>query len=351
MQGQARDHPCTAGGQSQRGSTPISPSGPKGKGFAHLRVDGELIPVAPWPRAIALTEHNIELPVATVEVNGKAHEKELPRWCPGLDYGKRVWCRCCRGRRAVREAELTVFSTKRACQAAAPASPSLIPGCSPSTASMAGVPVARALAKASRASSVMIVSAKNSPTASWTPSSTRKRFELCTSCEGARLNPVARNVRFREQGIHAVVAHSVIDVERFVNVLKLSVREEEIARDILVEVKSRLAFLQEVGLGYLTLDRSAPTLSGGEAQRIPWRAARLQPAGCCYVLDDRPFGLHARDNRILLDTLEKLQAKGNTLVVVEHDEDTIKRAHHIIDLGPGAGVRGGEIVPREPLRS
>ena len=137
----------------------------------------------------------------------------------------------------------------------------------------------------------------------------------------------------------------MVEVERAIGEIKLGAREEEIARDIIAEVKSRLAFLREVGLGYLTLDRSAPTLSGGEAQRIRLAAqlgSNLQ--GVAYILDEPTIGLHARDNRILLDVLEKLQAKGNTLIVVEHDEDTIKRAHHIIDLGPGAGVRGGEIV-------
>jgi len=111
------------------------------------------------------------------------------------------------------------------------------------------------------------------------------------------------------------------------------------------ELKSRLGFLEEVGLGYLTLDRSAPTLSGGEAQRIRL-AAQLGSnlRGVCYILDEPTIGLHHRDNRILLDVLEKLEAKGNTLVVVEHDEDTIRRAHHVLDLGPGAGKLGGYVV-------
>ena len=111
------------------------------------------------------------------------------------------------------------------------------------------------------------------------------------------------------------------------------------------EIKSRLEFLEEVGLGYLTLDRGAPTLSGGEAQRIRLAAqlgSNLQ--GVCYVLDEPTIGLHARDNQILLNALHKLGEKGNTLVVVEHDEDTIRRADHIIDIGPSAGKRGGRLV-------
>ena len=122
-------------------------------------------------------------------------------------------------------------------------------------------------------------------------------------------------------------------------------REIEIARDLIAELNSRLDFLQQVGLGYLTLDRSAPTLSGGEAQRIRL-AAQLGSnlRGVCYILDEPTIGLHHRDNQILLDVLEKLEAKGNTLVVVEHDEDTIRRAHHVIDLGPGAGKLGGRVI-------
>ena len=111
------------------------------------------------------------------------------------------------------------------------------------------------------------------------------------------------------------------------------------------EIEGRLQFLEEVGLGYLSLDRAAPTLSGGEAQRIRLAAqlgSNLQ--GVCYVLDEPTIGLHPRDNQILLDALKKLGDKGNTLVVVEHDEDTIRRADHIIDIGPGAGKRGGTVV-------
>jgi excinuclease ABC subunit A len=122
-------------------------------------------------------------------------------------------------------------------------------------------------------------------------------------------------------------------------------READIARDLVPEIKSRLEFLEEVGLGYLTLDRGAPTLSGGEAQRIRLAAqlgSNLQ--GVCYVLDEPTIGLHARDNQILLNALHKLGDKGNTLVVVEHDEDTIRRADHIIDIGPSAGKRGGRLV-------
>src|SRR5262249_20277570 len=134
-------------------------------------------------------------------------------------------------------------------------------------------------------------------------------------------------------------------IEKFFSEIRLAGREAEIARDIVAELASRLAFLSEVGLSYLALDRAAPTLSGGEAQRIRL-AAQLGSnlRGVAYILDEPTIGLHPRDNRILLDTLEKLERKGNTLIVVEHDEETIRRAAHVVDLGPGAGSRGGEIV-------
>jgi excinuclease ABC subunit A len=137
----------------------------------------------------------------------------------------------------------------------------------------------------------------------------------------------------------------VRDLRDWFDTLRLEGRDADIARDLVPEIKSRLQFLQQVGLGYLTLDRGAPTLSCGEAQRIRLAAqlgSNLQ--GVCYVLDEPTIGLHAHDNRILLDALQTLADQGNTLVVVEHDEDTIRRAAHLIDIGPGAGVRGGHLV-------
>jgi excinuclease ABC subunit A len=146
-----------------------------------------------------------------------------------------------------------------------------------------------------------------------------------------------------------IASMSVTDVRKWVQSLaktkELTQRENDIARDLLPEIESRLEFLEEVGLGYLTLDRGAPTLSGGEAQRIRLAAqlgSNLQ--GVCYVLDEPTIGLHARDNQILLNALHLLSDKGNTLVVVEHDEDTIRRADHIIDIGPSAGKRGGRLM-------
>jgi len=160
-----------------------------------------------------------------------------------------------------------------------------------------------------------------------------------------RLKPEALAVRFQGESIAAVTQRSVAESLAHFGKLTLEAREREIARDVLPELVGRLGFLDLVGLGYLSLDRAAPTLSGGEAQRIRL-AAQLGSnlRGVCYILDEPTIGLHARDNRVLLETLEKLQAKGNTLVVVEHDEETIRRASHLIDLGPGAGKQGGRVI-------
>ena len=171
----------------------------------------------------------------------------------------------------------------------------------------------------------------------------------CAECHGARLNPRSRQVTFDAKAIGEVAAMSVAAAREWVETLgragHLTPREAGIGRDVIAEIAGRLRFLEEVGLGYLTLDRAAPTLSGGEAQRIRLAAqlgSNLQ--GVCYVLDEPTIGLHARDNRILLNALKTLSDKGNTLVVVEHDEDTIRRADHIIDIGPSAGKRGGRVV-------
>ncbi|HEY4747799.1 MAG TPA: hypothetical protein VIH38_09535, partial [Steroidobacteraceae bacterium] len=167
----------------------------------------------------------------------------------------------------------------------------------------------------------------------------------CSTCHGQRLNPTALNVRFRERSIAALAGESVSASGEFFARLRLGTRARQIARDLLAEIRARLKFLERVGLGYLQLDRGAPTLSGGEAQRIRLAAqlgSNLQ--GVCYVLDEPTIGLHPRDNQILLAALAELAGHRNTLVVVEHDEETIRRADHVLDLGPQAGVRGGELV-------
>jgi len=169
----------------------------------------------------------------------------------------------------------------------------------------------------------------------------------CPSCKGKRLKPASLAVTVADKSIADVTAFSVVEAMDWVEQLPqvLSVRQKTIARQILKELKSRLKFMVDVGLDYLTLDRTTSTLSGGEAQRIRL-ATQIgsQLVGVLYILDEPSIGLHQRDNRRLIDTLLGMRDLGNTLIVIEHDEATIRSADHIIDLGPGAGENGGQIV-------
>ncbi|MBN1845832.1 MAG: excinuclease ABC subunit UvrA [Sedimentisphaerales bacterium] len=172
----------------------------------------------------------------------------------------------------------------------------------------------------------------------------------CQQCGGARLRPESLAVYVGAKNIHDVARLSIAQARQFFETLKLSREQKQIARLILKELRSRLDFMTNVGLDYLTLDRMSGTLSGGEAQRIRL-ATQVGSAlvGVCYVLDEPSIGLHCRDHRKLMETLRRLVELGNTAIVVEHDEDTMRAADHIIDIGPGAGAHGGEIVAQGPL--
>ena len=167
----------------------------------------------------------------------------------------------------------------------------------------------------------------------------------CTTCGGSRLRPEALSVTFNQLSIAALCQLSVEEIDQFFRKLKLPGTQLIIAEEALKEIRARIDFLMNVGLNYLTLDRSAPTLSGGEAQRIRL-ASQIGRGlvGVMYVLDEPSIGLHPRDNRRLLDTLRFLRDQGNTVIVVEHDEETMWAADHLVDFGPGAGVKGGQVV-------
>jgi len=169
----------------------------------------------------------------------------------------------------------------------------------------------------------------------------------CQSCKGARLNESARNVKVGGHFIHDITAASISDAKELIDALKLKGQRKEVSEKITAEISQRLGFLVNVGLNYLSIDRSAGTLSGGEAQRI--RLASQIGAGLMgvmYVLDEPSIGLHQRDNDKLLQTLKYLRDLGNTVIVVEHDEDAIRSADYVLDIGPGAGRHGGEIVAK-----
>jgi excinuclease ABC subunit A len=174
--------------------------------------------------------------------------------------------------------------------------------------------------------------------------------QTCTSCHGSRINEIGRAVQLQGSTIQDFTALTAGDAGKLMGKLKFAGTEAIIARDIVKEIEQRLKFMQEVGLGYLQLNRSADTLSGGEAQRIRLSAqlgSNLR--GVLYVLDEPTIGLHPRDNEKLLDTLSALRDKGNSLLVVEHDDETMRRADTILDLGPGAGKFGGEVIAQGTL--
>ena len=336
------------------------------RGFDYLRVDGEFLPVAGWgtakgPKIDRYREHTIELPVGDVVVAPENEARLRELLASALEHGKGVVHlitglegladALATGKSTLHMGRVKVFSTQRACPSCGTSFPELDPrlfsynskhGWCPDCVGT-GLALTREQRKALDDSQQEDNKGREQTFAE--PEVEDVEDAECGTCHGARLNPVARAVKMRGQSIAEVSALSVKDSRKWSEKLKLDGREATIARDIVSEIKSRLSFMEQVGLGYLSLDRAAPTLSGGEAQRIRLAAqlgSNLQ--GVCYVLDEPTIGLHPRDNQLLLDALHTLGQSGNTLVVVEHDEDTIRRAEHVIDIGPGAGVRGGTVV-------
>jgi excinuclease ABC subunit A len=332
------------------------------RGYTHLRVDGNFLPTMNFPRIDRFKEHTIELPIADMLVFPEHEALLRSHLARALEHGKGVVhiLGPLDGLRTAMEqssatahiGKLSVFSTKRACPVCSTSYSELDPRlfsynskhgwCKDCVGT--GVKLTKEQRKAFD-DSVQDDDNRGREQSFAEPEVDDVTDAACASCSGTRLNATARAVKFHGVGITDIAQLSVRDVRTWVQGLKLTGRDADIARDLVPEIQSRLEFLEEVGLNYLTLDRGAPTLSGGEAQRIRLAAqlgSNLQ--GVCYVLDEPTIGLHARDNQVLLKALQSLSDKGNTLVVVEHDEDTIRRADHIIDIGPGAGKRGGRLV-------
>ena len=332
------------------------------RGYTHLRVDGSFLPTTGFPRLDRFKEHTIELPVASITITPENEALLRDKLTTALELGKGVLhvlsaidtleSTMQTGGDTAGIGQVQVFSTKRACPVCATSYAELDPrlfsynskhGWCPDCVGT-GVKLTKDQRKVYD-DSVMAEDNRGREQSFEEREAEDVGDAACPTCHGTRLNATARAVLFHERAISDIAQLSVTDVRLWVESLQLSGRESDIARDLVPEIHSRLLFLEEVGLGYLTLDRGAPTLSGGEAQRIRLAAqlgSNLQ--GVCYVLDEPTIGLHARDNQILLNALHKLGEKGNTLVVVEHDEDTIRRADHIIDIGPSAGKRGGHLV-------
>ncbi|HEY7774036.1 MAG TPA: excinuclease ABC subunit UvrA, partial [Marinagarivorans sp.] len=318
------------------------------RGYNELRVDGEYLPTNDWPVLDRYREHDIELPLLSLTVTPQ-NERQLAdalEQALALGNGVVIVAPAAKGKSQKAKSKKAeaerLFSTKRACPSCGCGFDELDPrlfsynskhgwcgSCYGTGSVIAGFDAEQ-----------------TGEESSWQPSEEDEAVErTCPSCDGQRLNPTALAVRFRDQSIAELAALPVDAAEQWFGKLKLKTHEQAIARDLLVEMHSRLQFLQKVGLNYLSLDRAAPTLSGGEAQRIRL-AAQLGSSlqGVCYVLDEPTIGLHTRDNRKLIETLRELQQQGNTVVVVEHDEDTMREADHLIDMGPQAGVNGGEVV-------
>jgi excinuclease ABC subunit A len=319
-------------------------------GYKEVRADGKIHSTAETLRLDRFREHDVEIVVGVLEK--KRPRREL------IDEALKL------GRGTLyalgNDRKTSVHSTERSCpqcgQSFGPLDPKMFSYNSP----RGWCPQCRGFGELFYLPEVERGARAEAIEESWFEWQEGKR-ELCGGCNGARLNEIARSVRLLgwkpKGGISA--SPTIVDVSNasvehaleWFNKLRLQGRDAQIARDIVPEIRERLTFLREVGLGYLQLGRGATTLSGGEAQRIRL-AAQLGSnlTGVLYILDEPTIGLHARDNEKLLTALEMLKARGNSLVVVEHDEETMRRADYIIDLGPGAGVHGGEVVAAGTLK-
>jgi excinuclease ABC subunit A len=319
-------------------------------GYPEVRADGKIYATAEPFRLDRFREHDVEIVVGVLEK--KRPRREL------IDDALKL------GRGTLyalgNDRHTTVHSTERSCpqcgQSFGPLDPKMFSYNSP----RGWCPQCRGFGETFYLPEVERGARAESIEESWFEWQEGKR-ELCGGCQGTRLNEIARPVRLQGWKAKGQIgaAPTIVDVSNasvqdalyWFGSLRLRGRDAEIARDIVPEIRERLKFLREVGLGYLQLGRGATTLSGGEAQRIRL-AAQLGSnlTGVLYILDEPTIGLHARDNEKLLKALEMLKARGNSLVVVEHDEETMRRADYIIDLGPGAGVHGGEIVAAGTLK-
>ncbi|MDA7670860.1 excinuclease ABC subunit A [Verrucomicrobia bacterium] len=333
-------------------------------GYQRLRADGEWHQVAQPFKLDRYKEHDVEVEVGLLknsDFSAAQHTQSLVE--TALEIGKGILF-------AVDDqGEVSMHSTQQACPSCGHSTPPLDPKLFSYHSSRGWCPECRGFGELFYVPEKERESGVDAVEESWFHRQEGKR-ELCPSCHGSRLNLLARSVRlslhgypsslpkmsgydFHEQApnIDAFSNLVVKDALNLFDGIQLEGRERDIARDILPEIRERLFFLKEVGLDYMQLGRSVTTLSGGENQRIRL-AAQLGStlSGVLYVLDEPTIGLHARDNEQLLKALKRLRARGNSLVVVEHDEDTMRAADYIIDLGPKAGVYGGEIVASGTLK-
>ncbi len=316
-------------------------------GIDPLRVDGEWADTHKFPKLARYKEHTIELPLATLTISSRDEAALVEAVDKALFHGHGVMT-LLTGAFALTDdpspvaPQSRILSTKRACTHCMTSFPDPDPRLFSFNSKIGWCPTCFGTGRIIEG----FDAEQTGEEAVWRDAAST----VCPDCGGARLNPVARAVTFAGRSICETTALSVDECLKAMRAVKLTGRSAAIGGDALKEIISRLEFLQKVGLGYLALERDAPSLSGGEAQRIRL-ASQLGSSlqGVCYVLDEPTIGLHPRDNARLIDTLFSLKDKGNTVVVVEHDEEMIRRADHIVDIGPGAGSRGGELIAEGTL--
>jgi excinuclease ABC subunit A len=308
--------------------------------FDTLLVDGKLIKADKFPELSRYREHSIDVLVGQITKASEEEALELAR--RALEIGKNT-------ARLVRGKDSELLSTEMACPSCARAFEPLDPRMFSFNSPHGWCETCRGFGLVYD-SAVKTDQARTQLEADLQEEQAREETDEdvarpCPDCGGVRLNTEARHVRVHDHQIADFTRASAREATALLDTLAFNAHDATLAEDILPEIRQRLGFMQRVGLDYLTLDRPATTLSGGEAQRIRL-AAQLGSSlrGVLYVLDEPTIGLHERDNRSLLDALEELVKQGNSLLVVEHDEETMRRATRIIDLGPGAGSRGGEVI-------
>ena len=314
------------------------------QGFDSLYVDGKLVPVAQFRKLERFKEHSIDVVVGVIDRRRIANAREIAR--RALEIGRGT------ARLLDSRNRLTVVSTEMSCPNCGRAFEELDPrlfsfnsphGMCEECGGFGEIWDHDLQTGANRdGESVLENELAAERESEWIDESEARE---CPSCHGSRLNAEARHVRVQGYTINQFTDLSAGEAARAIAKLRFKGRDQTVAAGLIPEIQQRLRFMESVGLGYLALGRSAKTLSGGESQRIRL-AAQLGSnlRGVLYVLDEPTIGLHPRDNQRLLETLTTLRNKGNSLIVVEHDEETMRRADHIVDLGPRAGIHGGEVV-------
>jgi excinuclease ABC subunit A len=320
------------------------------QGFDILFVDGQLIPVAQFRKLERFKEHTIDVVVGVIDAKRILKARNLVQRALGIG----------RGTAHLLDARhrLTVMSTEMSCPGCGRAFEELDPRLFSFNSPHGACAECGGFGEIwnhdlqtgaeDNGESVLENELAAERESEWIDAS---EAQICPACRGSRLNPIARSVRLQRQTIDDFTALSAGEALALIGKLRFNGVQKTISADLVPEIQQRLHFMEKVGLGYLALGRSAKTLSGGESQRIRL-AAQLGSnlRGVLYVLDEPTIGLHPRDNLRLLETLTALREKGNSLVIVEHDEQTMRRADHIVDLGPRAGVHGGEVVAAGSLR-